>query len=32
VGYCVGSGGNILWFIVWTVGVIFYGLLYEEWW
>jgi hypothetical protein len=31
MGYCVVSGGNLLWVIVWQVVVIFYGLLCGEW-
>ena len=30
--YCVASGGNLLWVIVWRVVVICYGLLCGEWW
>jgi len=26
VGYCVGSGGDLLWVVVWGVVVICYGL------
>ena len=43
MGYCVGSGGNLLWVTVWSGGnllwvivwgvvVICYGLLCGEWW
>ena len=43
MGYCVASGGNLLWIIVWVVVVIctgysvgsgdnFYRLLGGEWW
>ena len=32
MGYCVASIGNLLWVIVWRVGVIYYGLLCGEWW
>jgi len=31
VSYCVGSGGNLLWVVVWRVVVICYGLLCGEW-
>jgi len=30
--YFVGSGGDLLWIIVWRVVVICYGLLCGEWW
>jgi hypothetical protein len=32
MGYCVGSGGNLLWVIVWGVVENCYGLLCGEWW
>ena len=32
MGYCVGSGGELLWVIVWGVMTICYGLLCGEWW
>ena len=32
VGYCVGSGSDLLWVDVWQVVVICYGLLCGEWW
>jgi len=32
VGYCVESGGNLLWVIVWRVVIICCGLLCGEWW
>ena len=32
MGYCVASGGNLLWVIVWRVVVIYYGLLCGEFW
>ena len=32
MGYCVVSGGNLLWVVVWRVVVICYGLLCGEWW
>ena len=32
MSYCVASGGNLLWVIVWRVMVICYGLLFGEWW
>jgi uncharacterized membrane protein YedE/YeeE len=32
MGYCVGSGGNWLWVILWGVVVILYGLFCAEWW
>jgi hypothetical protein len=32
MGYCVASGGNLLWVTVWQVVVICYGLLCGEWW
>jgi len=32
MGCCVGSGGDLLWVIVWGVVVIFYELLCSEWW
>ena len=32
MGYCVASGGNLIWVIVWRVVVICYGLLCGEWW
>ena len=32
MGYCVVSGGNLLWVIVWRVVVICYGFLCGEWW
>jgi len=31
-GYCVASGGILLWVIVWRVVVFCYGLLCGEWW
>jgi len=31
MGYCVGSGGNLLWVVAWGVIVIWYGLLCGEW-
>ena len=31
-GYCVASGGNLLWVIMWRVVVTCYGLLCDEWW
>jgi len=31
IGYCVASGGNLVWVIVWGVVVI-YWLLCGEWW
>ena len=31
MGYCVGSGNNLLWVIVWGVVVMCYGLLCGEW-
>jgi len=30
MGYCVGSGGKLLWDIVWGMLVICYGLLCGE--
>ena len=32
MGYCVVSGGNMLWVTEWRVVVICYGLLCGEWW
>jgi integral membrane sensor domain MASE1 len=32
MGYLMGSGGNLLWVIVWLVLGIFYGLFCREWW
>ena len=32
MGYCVGSGGNLLWVIVWGVVVICYGKFCGECW
>ena len=32
MGYCVASGANFLWVILWRVVVIFYGLLCGEFW
>jgi hypothetical protein len=32
MGYCLSSGGNLLWVIGWRVVVISYGLLCGEWW
>jgi hypothetical protein len=32
MGYCVASGGNLLWGIVWRVEVICYVLFCSEWW
>ena len=32
MGYCVASGGNFLWVIVWEVAVICYELLCGELW
>jgi len=32
MGYCVASGGILLWVIVCRVVVICYGLLCGEWW
>jgi len=31
MGYCVASGGNLLWVIVWHVVVNCYGSLCGEW-
>jgi len=32
MGYCVASGGNLFWVIVWRVVLFCYGLLCVEWW
>jgi len=32
MGYCVASGGDLLWVIEWREVVIFSGLICGEWW
>jgi len=32
MGYCVGSGGDLFWVILWGVVVICYGIFCVEWW